>query len=366
MSRTRSMNVGVLVFTLALAAAACVYIAQQVWHHDLTWEMNGERYEFLASRALVALGLLPLLGWVATLSLADLPPLQKWLGVLLRAALMATLVLALARLSRTTDSARISTIFLVDVSDSVTDAAIAEAREKVQAALDARGEHDVQLITFAQHARVVQLAREETALPETLERHTDATHQDAGAGSNLAAALQLAYGLFPPGHLRRAVLLTDGGQTEGDLLAEASRAHDFDVRLFHHVYTQGAPHEVAVRDVGVPEQLRVGDPFPVRARVFSNYEAEARVRLYQGETLNGLDSVRDVTLTPGDNEIEFQSVVRVAGPVTYRLELQPRGDDRFPANNRFETTAVVPGKPSVLYVEGAAGRANYLSRALAA
>ncbi|MBK6577833.1 MAG: VWA domain-containing protein [Sandaracinaceae bacterium] len=366
MSRARSMNLGALALAVLLGAAAAVAIGLQVWDHDLAWEFGGERYEFLASRALVLLGVLPLLGWVATLSLADLPPLQKWLGVLLRAVLMAALVLGLARLSRTTDSARISTVFLVDVSDSVTDEAIAEARGKVQAALDARGEHDVQLITFARHARVVPLAREATELPERLARHGDEAHTDAGAGSNMAAALQLAYGLFPPGHLRRAVLLSDGGQTEGDLLAEASRAREFDVRLFHHVYTQGAPEEVAVRDMTVPEQLRVGDPFPVRARVFSNYAAEARVRLYQGETLNGLDSVRDVTLTPGDNEIEFQSVVRVAGPVTYRLELQPRGEDRFPANNRFETTAVVPGKPSVLYVEGAAGRANYLSRALAA
>ncbi len=328
--------------------------------------MGGERYEFLTPRALVGLSLAPLLAWVATLSLADLPPAQKWLGVLLRAVLMATLVFALARLSRTTDSARISTVFLVDVSDSVTDEAIAEARDKAQAAFAERGDNDVQLITFARSARVVPLARESTELPETLSRHTTDAALEAGAGSNLAAALQLAYGLFPPGHLRRAVLISDGGQTEGDLLAEASRANAFGVRLYHHVYTQGAPHEVAVRDVSVPERLRVGDPFPVRARIFANYEAEARVRLYQGETLNGLDSVRDVTLTPGENEIEFQSVVRVAGPVTYRLELQPRGDDRFPANNRFETTAVVPGKPTVLYVEGARGRANYLSRALAA
>ena len=118
---------------------------------------------------------------------------------------MAALVLGLARLSRTTDSARISTVFLVDVSDSVTDEAIAEARGKVQAALDARGEHDVQLITFARHARVVPLAREATELPERLARHGDEAHTDAGAGSNMAAALQLAYGLFPPGHLCRAV-----------------------------------------------------------------------------------------------------------------------------------------------------------------
>ena len=69
--------------------------------------------------------------------------------------------------------------------------AIAEARETVQTALNERGEHDVQLITFARHARVVPLAREATELPEALPRHGDETHTDAGAGSNMAAALQL-------------------------------------------------------------------------------------------------------------------------------------------------------------------------------
>ncbi|MEM9073457.1 MAG: VWA domain-containing protein, partial [Myxococcota bacterium] len=87
--------------------------------------------------------------------------------------------------------------------------------------------------------------------------------------------------------------------------------------------------------------------------------------------LNGLDSVRDVELEPGETEIEFRSVVRVAGPVTYRTTLAPSGEsersqDRFAANNEYETSVVVPGKPTVLYVEGAQGRGTYLARALSA
>ena len=42
-----------------------------------------------------------------------------------------------------------------------------------------------------------------------------------GASTNIESALQLAYGLFPTGHLKRAVVLTDGAETDGDLLAES-------------------------------------------------------------------------------------------------------------------------------------------------
>lgn len=352
---------------LGLALAACAGVAVAVWRIALDRQVvvhwGGERYELLAPEMLLAIAVTPLLAWVATLSLADLPRLQRWIGVLLRVVLVSVLVLAAARLARTTDSSKVSTVFLVDVSESVTDEALADARRIVDRAWRARGENDVQLVTFARDARVVPIAGEAEELPR-LERHREPA--GAGAGSNLQSALQLAYGLYPPGHLRRAVLISDGGQTEGDLLAEASRADRFGVRLFYHPYRRGAPRELAVRDLVVPDRIEIGEPFHVRARVFASAPTKARVRLYQGETLNGLDGVRDVDVPEGESEIEFDSIVRVAGPVTYRLDVAPGGPDRFDANNRFETSAVVPGRPTVLYVEGAEGRGSYLARALTA
>ena len=326
---------------------------------------QGQQYELLTPSALAVLGVIPLLLFGLRISLADLPPAQRALGLLLRALLIACLALALARPARTTDATLISAVFLVDVSESVTPASRERARSTVQSALSARGDNDVRVVTFASQARVLELPGDEAP---PLEPHdppgsaADSTGQESG--TDLAGALQLAYGLFPPGHLRRAVILSDGGQTEGDLLSEAVRAARLGVRLYASPYTEGAPSEVAVTDLDLPERIDVGEPFPVRAHIYSTTEGSARVRLYQGETLNGLDSVREVPLTQGDNVIEMRSVVRVAGPVTYALSVSPEGADRFAANNRFSTTVVVPGRPSVLYVEGAPGRATYLARAL--
>ena len=64
--------------------------------------------------------------------------------------------------------------------------------------------------------------------------------------------------------------------------------------------------------------------------------------------------------------------VRVPGDVTYTLTVNPGAAapgapplDRFRENNRYVTTATVPGRPSVLYVEGDEGRSQYFRDALA-
>ncbi len=68
------------------------------------------------------------------------------------------------------------------------------------------------------------------------------------AATDIARALQLAYGLYPAGYLRRAVVFTDGVQTDGDLLAEANRAREFGVKLYtERVQTSGARRGRAAR-----------------------------------------------------------------------------------------------------------------------
>ncbi|UJR81079.1 VWA domain-containing protein [Sandaracinus amylolyticus] len=343
----------VLALIAAIAMAASIVAATSA---PITWTMSGEEWELLAPRNLALLAVAPLLVLGGWRSLADLPRAQLVLGYVVRLAVLAMLALALARPARTTDATRVAVVFLVDVSDSVSDADLARARERIDAAWRARGEDVVRVVTFARDARVLEIDDEVPPI---------ARHED-GAGSDLASALQLAYGLYPPGHLRRAVVLSDGAQTEGDALAEAQRAAELGVRIDHAPFTEGPPGEIAISSLSLPDALQAGQPFTVRVRVFASQPTSARLRLYQGETLNGLDGVRDVELAAGDNEIALRSVVHVPGPVTYRAELEARGEDRWSPNNRFATTVIVPGRPAVLYVEGTASAATHLARALSA
>lgn len=341
----------------------------------LTWVREGVKYELLNPRMLGALLLAPWFVGVLAGSLADLPLPQRVLSVLLRIAFVALIALGLSRLARTATTEKVATIYLVDVSDSVTDEALDDARATLDKAFSEKPEDGVvKVITFARRPRLVERAEGEAAGRDAerrapaIGRHLDAKGQrgDLGAGSNLQAALQLAYGLYPPGYLKRAVLMSDGVQTDGDVLAEANRARDFGVRLFSIPYRRPAPPEVAVRELRMPDRVKVGETFEIHADIYASRATKARARLFQGEALNGLEGIRDLELKAGPNDVVFKSVVRIAGQVTYAFELDQIADDKFKENNRYATTIDVPGRPSVLYIEGTPQHAGPLSSALTA
>jgi Ca-activated chloride channel family protein len=337
----------------------------------LTWSSHGETYELLAPRMLGVALLAPYFLWVIGRSLADLPLAQRVISVTLRALFAAVLALGLARLARTATTQKVCTVYLVDVSDSVPDAALEDARLELQKAMDARPKEDlVRLITFARRPRVVTIGESSGGVPGALDKEKapkiERHGADLGTATDIASALELAYGLYPDGYLRRAVLLSDGVQTDGDLLAEADRARRYRVKMFAVPYKRPVPGEVAVRELRVPDKIREGETFDVHATVFSTVPQRVKLVLKQGDVINGLDGVEQVELKPGDNEVTFKSKAAVPGEVTYSLEASDAVEDRFKENNRAVAVAAVVGMPVVLYVDGNPARATYLSSALSA
>ncbi|MEM9874411.1 MAG: VWA domain-containing protein [Myxococcota bacterium] len=367
----------------------------QLAYRDATYELLDPR---MLGVGLVAPWFLLVLGW----TLADLPWPQRVITVLTRMAFVALLALGLSRPVRPAETDKIATVYLVDVSNSVSDEALADAQTHVDEAFGLRREDDlVRVVTFAKRPRLLPEVRGEDGAspkPPTVARHGDPSStsgattssssspaslpsatassssddrptdvpDDPGAGSNLQAALQLAYGLYPPGYLRRAVLVSDGLQTQGDVLAEANRAAEYGITLHTLAYDRPLPPEVAIENLRLPGRVEVGETFKVVAGVYASRATGATARLSMGETLNGLEPIKKLELKPGNNEVVFKSVVRVAGEVTYTLALSDLEADRFVANNRYATTVDVPGRPQVLYVEGAPQYAGPLARALTA
>lgn len=347
---------------LALGAALSIgLLALLGWLTRGAVELDalGDHYALGAPRALLVVALVPLALAASARSLADLPRTQLVLSAVARALVIALLALALAQPARTTDRTRTAVVFLVDVSDSITDAALAHATETVREGVAARGENDAFVVTFAGDARRVEVDAEH---PETL---TLARHAD-GAATDLAGALRLGLALLPEGRLGRLVVLSDGSETRPSALAELDGLAARHVRVYGALTDDGPPADVAIEDVALPAHVRVGESFAVRVRVRATQPQRARLRLYQNDLLNGLEGTRELDLPRGTTDVEIRSVVHVAGPVTYRATLTP-GDpatDRFPENDALERTIVVPGRPRVLYVEGESSGSLPLSRAL--
>jgi Ca-activated chloride channel family protein len=339
-----------------------------VWYAGpaLAWVYDGREYRLLAPRMLGIVLLAPYLIWIIGRSLADLPAAQRVAAVLLRMAFVAVLAAGLARLARTTTSQRVCTVVLVDVSDSVSDEALEDERGVVAKVVSSKPPDDrVRVVTFSERPRVVSAGDDEGSGAFT--RDAIARHgQGHDAGTDIGAALQLTYGLFPEGYLRHVMIVTDGVQTDGDLLAEANRAKRFGVEIFTLPLRRSVPGEVAVRELRLPDHVREQEMFDLHAQVFSSVPQTVKLSLKQGDLINGLDGIKSVALQAGDNDVVFKSKAAVPGDVTYSLDVVEAEHDHFSENNHATASAAVVGMPVVLYVDGNPARASYLAAGLSA
>jgi Mg-chelatase subunit ChlD len=350
----------------AVAALAIALVLRLVLHgRDV---VSVAHVELLRPRALYLLCALPALVLALGYSLVDLPRAQQRLSTTLRLFLVTLLALALARPSTLGERHAVATVLLVDVSASMGDRQLEAAYKLVEEARGARhGDDLLKLVTFARHPRLVELPREGEPLPprqELLARH-DASDD---TGSDLAAGLTLAYGLYPPGMLKRAVLVSDGNETEGDVAAEAEVAAQRGVRVSHVSFPEAQEDEVLVRALSLPSDVKVGAPFEVQAEVYSTRAQPATITLYRDEFINPLDGKKTLTLSPGANLVKWKAEVAQAGFTTFKAVLGAAGKvkllDHFKDNNIALASLAVKGKPRMLYVEGEPASAGYLAAAL--
>ncbi len=320
-------------------------------------EWGGRTLEILEPLFLGGLLLLPVLWLVQRWTLSDLPRLQRWLNVALRAAVLAALVGALIQVVVTTFESRVTTVFLVDTSASVPDEVLDRAAERIDEAREAKEPYDeVRVVGFAAHPYRVSLPDEQPL--ETIPRSDE---QDARLYTDIAAALRMSYGLFPQNHLKRVVLVSDGNQTRGEFLAEAHRAESFGIRMYNREIEFEPKPEVLIQKIDAPEELEVGSPFHLSARIFSTHATEASFTLWQNDYKS---ATKTVDLEEGANDIQFKTEIFEPGFRRFQLEMDVAGEDTVEANNEYVYSADVRGKPRVLYVEGEMRARHYLQRAL--
>ena len=99
----------------------------------------------------------------------------------------------------------------------------------------------------------------------------------------------LAYGLYPPGTLPRALLVSDGNETEGDLAAEAAEAARRGVRVSTSASRARRTDEVLVRALTLPERRQGGRAVRGHRRGLRSRAQTATLTLYRDEFVNPLD-----------------------------------------------------------------------------
>ena len=290
-------------------------------------------------------------------SLADLTPAQRRACLLVRALLLACMILALAgvRLLRRGDD--LGVLFLVDDSASISPEARDAARRYVEDSLRHRRPRDqAGVLGFARQAAVWQAPAASSQLPA---RWPDTPPADR-AGTDIGRALDFAASVLPPGPARRVVLLSDGNDTASAGPQTAARLAAAGIEVDTVPLRNPEAPEVLVAGVDVPRGLRSGEPFDLRADVESNVATTARVNLYANQFLAGS---LDLAVKPGRNDVRFPSLHAGDGFTTYEVEIIPAADTRL-ENNRAGATVSLNGKPRVLLVAGDETRAAPLAGAL--
>src|SRR5690349_9925833 len=178
----------------------------------------------------IFLWLLPLIPalWALTLVVPRrLPRWRFWSSLLLRTLALAGLVLGLAGAQLVRPVEAVTTIFLLDGSDSVALSQRARAEAFIQQSLAAMPSDDrAGIVVFGRRALVERTPAADRALGQVVA-------QPGGGATNIEEALRLGLALLPNEGRHRLVLLSDGGENTGDgaaaLRTAAARGVPIDV-----------------------------------------------------------------------------------------------------------------------------------------
>ncbi|HVR00497.1 MAG TPA: VWA domain-containing protein [Polyangia bacterium] len=299
----------------------------------------------------------PALFVIATRSLGDFSRAQLASQATLRALVLGAVAVALAGPSLRRTARAVSAVALLDVSDSMSDAALARAGEAVSAlrAAAARTGSRLRLVRFAATAEELRadgsapLAR----FPPPL-----------GAASDLALATSLGAGLLDEAALPRLLLVSDGEATRGDLRAEADRLAARGVPLFALALPPSETGDVAVAALTTADDVRPRAPFPVEVRLLADRPTRLRVRLDGADGAVVDEPERTVDVAAGATSVTFVARITEPGVATLRARLLPARPDRHPENDEGVLAVATEREPRVLALEGAATAATSFAHAL--
>ncbi len=273
--------------------------------------------------------------------------LREGISLVVRLLILALLVLGLAGLQWVRASNDLAVVFLLDVSDSVDQAARAQAVEFVRAALSHMGSNDhAALVLFGSDALVERPMSQSHELGELLSVPST-FHTDIGQ------AIRLGLALLPATAQRRLVLLSDGVDTVSGATANSETAArlaaaggaELDVVPLPG-RGDGGGEEVLLDSLNAPSLLYEGEMFGVTVRVRSTAAQYALIRLYADDALAHEELVY---LQVGLNSFLFEMQAGQSGFSTFTAQLVPE-KDVFYQNNVLGAFALVRGQPRVLVV----------------
>lgn len=297
--------------------------------------------EFAHPKWLMALLLLLVLVWGSRYTLVDFPAVQRRISLVLRGTILVLLVFVLAGTHCRTRSSEQGIVFLFDQSRSIGPAETEKGLDYLQAVRDRlpRKKREPLVLPFASTPGVP------CPLSVFLERAGDERDKRSWRdGTDPEAALEVALSLVPSGFLPHIVVLSDGRETAGNLLATAAER---EVAISTVLLGDSREPEVYLAALELPSQVRRGEPFHLDIHIRSNVRAEGTVTLRRDSTVLVEEKKK---LEIGENVFRFKQSVEEPGETEFSASVQT-DPDTIQGNNRATRLLSVVGSPRVLVLE---------------
>lgn len=310
--------------------------------------------------ALWLLAAVPLVWTALRFARTTFNPRQRRLQAAARSLLLVALALAIARPVLSTSSPRHSIVYAVDISHSISTKAIEDAARKID---------DLNRAASPDHWRIVAFGRGAAVVADTAALRALARIEDTGAapansidraGSDLEGALGAARAQLLPDSTPRIVLFTDARPTTGDIRAALVRMAGAHLPVSVEPMGVRSLGDTWVDAIDTPERMAAGATIPVVATVGAQRAAAVTVEL----KADGVAFARrEVNVSAGFTPVALEGRVDKPGAHVFQATVTAARDP-LAVNNTLERTAWADPPGRVLYVEGAASSARYLSGAL--
>jgi Mg-chelatase subunit ChlD len=311
---------------------------------------------FITPIALLLLALLPLLWALAWVSPQREARWRFWAVLLTRSVLLCALVFALAGAQLVRSTNELTTVFLVDASDSFAPLQRERAVAYINQALsEMRSPNQAAVIVFGENALV---ERAPGVLSSLNQLHSVPT----ATRTNIQEAIQLGLALLPSDREKRIILLSDGGENSGQAIEAARLAQVRGVPIDVVTLLGERGQDVILSALTAPAVAREGQDIALNVRINSSIATTGRLQTIVDGQLAG---EQQLDIAQGETNITLQLPAGEAGFRRIELRLEAQGDS-VGQNNRAATFTEVQGPPRMLVIASQPERANNLVEALEA
>ncbi len=303
-------------------------------------------------------------------SLSGLGKVRRVVAILFRASVVTAIVLALAEVSTVRRNEKLTTMYVVDASESIPQeyrgtilSFVSEDSKKRNKTKD----DQTGVIVFGKEPKVETPPQmSEANLMLGIENTVDGQYTDIGG------ALKLALATFPEDSARRIVLIADGNENRGNAIEQALAAKELGVQVDVLPVDYFYDKEVLVEKVSLPPDVKKGETVAINVVIRASEPTRGTLQVFQKDSDNrsvpapGNEKPVPVELRRGVNVFTLKQLINEPSFYTFTAEFIPEkgSGDRRAINNVAQGFTYARGTAQVLLIEGIRGEHAELVRAL--